>query len=31
MTKLELDLYCVITYSYTKFDVNISKDCRDKV
>ena len=32
MTKLELDLYMysVITNSYTKFVVNISKDCREK-
>ena len=29
MTKLELDLY-VMTNSYTKFEVNISKDCRAK-
>ena len=28
--KLELDLYYVITNSYTKFQVNISKDCREK-
>ena len=28
--KLELDLYYVITNSNTKFQVNISKDCREK-
>ena len=30
MTKLELDLFYVMTISYTKFEVNISKDCREK-
>ena len=30
MTKLELDLYYVMTISYTKFEVNISKDSREK-
>ena len=30
MTKLKLDLYYVNTNSYTKFQVNISKDCREK-
>ena len=30
VTKVELDLYNVITNSYTKFQVNISKDCREK-
>ena len=30
MAKLELDLYYVITNLYTKFQVNISKDCREK-
>ena len=28
--KLELDLYYVMTNSYTKFQVNISKDGREK-
>ena len=31
MTKLKLDLYYVMTNSYTEFEVNISKDCREKV
>ena len=30
MTKLEFDLYYVMTNSYTKFQVNISKDDREK-
>ena len=30
LTKLKHDLYYVITNSYTKFQVNISKDCREK-
>ena len=30
VTKLELDLYYVKTNSYTKFQVNISKDGREK-
>ena len=30
VTKRELDLYSVMTNSYTKFQVNISKDCREK-
>ena len=30
VTKLELDLYYVMTNSYTKFQVNISKDGREK-
>ena len=30
VTKLKFDLYYVITNSYTKFEVNISKDCREK-
>ena len=30
MTKLELDLYYVMTNSYTKFEVSMSKDCREK-
>ena len=30
VTKLELDLYYVKTKSYTKFQVNISKDNREK-
>ena len=30
VTKLELDLYYVMTNSYTKFEVNISKDSREK-
>ena len=30
MTKLKLDLYYVMTNLYTKFQVNISKDCREK-
>ena len=30
MTKLELDLYYVMTNSYTKFQVNISKGRREK-
>ena len=30
VSKLELDLYCVNTNSYTKFQVNISKDGRKK-
>ena len=29
-TKVELDLYNVKTNKYTKFQVNISKDCREK-
>ena len=28
--KLELDLYYVITNALTKFEVNISNDCREK-
>ena len=31
MTKLDLDLYYVRTNSYTKFEVNISIDCTEKV
>ena len=30
MTKLKLDLYYVNANSYTKFQINISKDCREK-
>ena len=30
MTKLKLDLYYVMTNLYTKFQVNISQDCREK-
>ena len=30
VTKVELDLYHVMTNSYTKFQVNISKDSREK-
>ena len=30
VTKLELDLYYVMTNLYTKFEVNISKDGREK-
>ena len=30
MTKLELELYYVMTNSYTKFQVDISKDDREK-
>ena len=30
MTKLELDLCYVMTNSYTKFEVNVSKDSREK-
>ena len=30
MTKLELDLYYVMTNSYTKYEVNISIDSREK-
>ena len=30
VTKLELDLYYVKSKSYTKFQVNISKDSREK-
>ena len=30
VTKLQLDLYHVMTNSYTKFQVNISKDDREK-
>ena len=30
MTKLKLDLYYVMTNSYTKFQVSISKDSREK-
>ena len=30
MTKLELDLYYVTTKTYIKFEVNISKDSREK-
>ena len=30
VTKVELDLYCVNTNSYTKFQVNILKDGREK-
>ena len=30
VTKLKLDLYYVMTNSYTEFEVNISKDCREK-
>ena len=30
MAKLELDLYLVKTNSYTKFQVNLSKDGREK-
>ena len=30
MTKLELELYYVMINSYTKFQVNISKDDREK-
>ena len=30
MTRLELELYYVMTISYTKFEVNIFKDCRKK-
>ena len=30
MTKVELDLYYVKTNSYTKFQVNISEDSREK-
>ena len=30
VTKRELDLYYVKTNSYTKFEVNISKDGREK-
>ena len=30
MTKVELYLYHVMTNSYTKFQVNISKDSREK-
>ena len=30
VTKVELDLYHVITNTYTKFQVNISKDSREK-
>ena len=30
MTKLKLDLYYVMTNSYTKLQVNTSKDCREK-
>ena len=30
MSNLGLDLYYVKTNSYTKFEVNISKDCREK-
>ena len=28
--KVKLDLYYVKTNSYTKFQINISKDCREK-
>ena len=31
LTTVELDLYYVKTNSYTKFQVNISKDSREKV
>ena len=30
VTKLELDLYYVMTYPYTKFQVNISNGGREK-
>ena len=30
VTELKLDVYDVMTNSYTKFKVNISKDCREK-
>ena len=30
MTKVDLDLYYIMTNSYTKFQVNISKDSREK-
>ena len=30
MMKLQHDLYYVNANSYTKFQVNISKDCREK-
>ena len=30
MTKLELDLYYLMTNSYTEFEVNISIDSREK-
>ena len=30
VTKLKLDLYYIMTNSYTKFQVNISKDDREK-
>ena len=30
MTKLEIDRYYVKTNSYTKFQINISKDSREK-